>query len=257
MKRNVMKRKNIFLLTLAIGWSLRVAQGASVNTVIYSNDFSVAGSLSADGWWVETVGEGVISNGYVSLYEKATYSLGDTYALTDDVEADHNVNALWVSFSVKVPTEGAGGRAVVALGNSDYLAAAGVSSDDYEFGKFAGAWLYDDASATATKLMCVGRLSTYTHTFDSDFMDYVFKITDEAGQLQIQVWVDPADMNNLGGPQKTNSMSYDDKYTGLGYEGLFDQIELNAYNFSVGMQISNLVVWADVVGTGTLELYGF
>jgi arylsulfatase A-like enzyme len=242
-----MKTERIFLLLLAVGLTMQVAWGFEINsTFIYSHDFSTEGSLSADGWWVETAGEGVISNGYVSLYDKATYLFGDTYALTDDVEADHNVDALWVSFSVKVPTEGANGRAAVALGNSNYYTDTDGTDNQYEFGKFAGVWLYDDLS-TATKTMCAGRLSTYTHTFDSDFMDFVFKISEINDQLQVQLWVNPADVNNLGDPQKTNTKSYDDKYTGMGYQGLFDQIELNAYNFTGGMQISSLVVWTDAV----------
>jgi hypothetical protein len=243
-KGDAMNGKSIFTLVLAMGLSLQIAQGASVNTIIYSNDFSTAGSLSADGWWVETAGQGVISGGYVSLEGDATYEFGETYALgSGATNADHTVDSLWMKIRVKVPTEGTGGRAVFALGNSDYLAAAGTSSDDYEFGKFAGAWLYDDALATSTRLMCVGRLSTYTHTFDSDFMDYVLKITDVGGELEVKMWVDPADVNNLGNPQKTNILPYDDKYIGEGYEGLFDQIELRSYNFSVGMQIDELIVW--------------
>jgi hypothetical protein len=217
---------------------------------IYSSDYREDGSLGADGWWVETAGQGVISNGYVSVEDKATYSFGDTYALNENVEADYNVDALWVSFSVKVPTEGNDGRAIIALGNSEYYVNADGTDDQYEFGKFGGVWLYDTALRTEAKTMCAGRLSTYVAAFPSTFMNFVLKISETNDQLQVQMWYNPADLDNLGNPQKTNIKPYDDKYTGMGYQGLFDQIELNAYNFTGGMQISSLVVWIETVGEG-------
>jgi hypothetical protein len=241
-----MKRNSVFALVLAVGLSVQVAQGSIVTTV-YSNDFSAAGSLAADGWWVEAAGEGVIANGYVSLYDKATYSLGGVYALDSSFTgADYYVDELWLRCSVKVPTEAQNGRAVTALGNSVYYAEADGTDSQYEFGKFAGLWLYDDSS-TSTKTMCAGRLSTYTTVFDSDFMDIVLRITDEDGLLQTQMWFDPVDLDNLGSPQKTNIKAYEDKYVGMGYEGLLDQIELNAYNFTGGMQIDEMVVWTETV----------